>query len=180
MTMTPKQRAFVDEYLKDLNATQAAIRAGYSSRNASRIASELLDKTHVAHAINDALAARSERTRIDADWVLKRLAAEAEADMADLYNEETGALKPIHEWPEIWRQGLVAGVEVEELFDGAGSDRVHIGRVRKVRLDSRIKRLELIGKHIGVQAFKDVVEHQGLDGLAERLERAHKRAGEGE
>lgn len=175
--LTPKQSRFVDEYLIDLNATQAAIRAGYSEKNASRIASELIDKTHVRNAIETKRAERSQETKIDAAWVLMRLAAEATADIADLYNDD-GELLPVKQWPLIWRQGLVQGIEVEELFDGVGKDRERIGTVRKVKLDNRIRRLELIGKHIGVNAFQDVVQHKGLDGLADRMARAAKRNGE--
>lgn len=171
MTMTAKQQRFVDEYLKDLNATQAAIRAGYSARTAEWQGPQLLGKPHVAAAVREAQARRSRKTGIDAAWVLNRLGQEADADLADLY-DDTGGLKPIHEWPKIWRQGLVQGIDVEELFEGGGEDRRQIGVVKKIRLESRIKRLELIGKHVGVQAFQENVKVSGLDALAERLARA--------
>lgn len=174
--LTPKQAQFVREYLIDLNATQAAIRAGYSERTAEKIGSENLKKPEVSAAINTALAERAAETKIDAAWVLKRLAAEAEADIADLYDDD-GNLLPVKQWPLIWRQGLVQGIEVEALFDGFGKDRVQIGTVRKIKLDNRVKRIELIGKHIGVQAFKDQIEIGGLDKLADRLARASKRDG---
>lgn len=171
--LTAKQQAFVDEYLLDLNATQAAIRAGYSVKTAEKIGSENLKKPEIQGELDRRKSARSERTQINADWVLTRLAAEAEADIADLY-EIDGALKPIHEWPKIWRQGLVAGVEIEEIqVEG-----VKMGEVKKIKLSDRIKRIELIGKHVRVNAFQDVVQHKGLDGLADRLARAKKRRSE--
>lgn len=173
--MTPKQQRFVEEYLIDLNATQAAIRAGYSEKTAQEQSARLLSKAMVKDAVDTAIAARSKETKIDADWLLKRLAMEAEADIADLYDEATGELLPVHKWPKIWRQGLVQGIEVDELFEGAGKDRVQIGVVRKVKLDSRIKRAELIGRHIKVNAFQENVHHTGLDALGDRLERALKR-----
>jgi phage terminase small subunit len=173
--LTPKQRLFVAEYLKDLNATQAAIRAGYSAANADKIGSELLGKTRVREEIETAKQKREERTQIDADWVLKRLAAEAEADIADLYDEETGDLLPVHKWPKIWRQGLVAGIEIDALFEGHGEGRTQIGYTKKLRLSDRVKRLELIGKHIRVNAFQEQVSVKGLDTLADRLARASKR-----
>lgn len=173
--LTPKQSRFVDEYLIDLNATQAAIRAGYSVKSAGDQAAQLLGKTHIQAAIDTARSNRSQETKIDAAWVLTRLAAEATADIADLYDDD-GELLPVKRWPLIWRQGLVQGIEVEELFDGAGKDRERIGTVRKVKLDNRIRRLELIGKHIGVNAFQEVVQHKGLDGLADRMARAAKRS----
>ncbi|NJL06820.1 MAG: terminase small subunit [Methylacidiphilales bacterium] len=175
--LTAKQNAFCEEYLKDLNATKAAIRSGYSTKSAHEIAAQLLSKPQVSARVAELKAERSRKTKIDAAWVLKRLAAEAEADLADLYDDD-GRLKPIKDWPPIWRQGLVAGVEVEELFEGRGEDREQIGVVKKVRLSDRVKRIELIGKHIDVSAFQENVNLTGVDGLAERLARASKRLSE--
>jgi phage terminase small subunit len=156
VALTGRKLRFAEEYLVDLNGAKAAVRAGYAESRDRSTASRLLTEPEVAAFVEAGIAARSKRTQIDADWVLKRLEAEAEADMADLYDEH-GGLKPIREWPEIWRKGLVAGVEVEELrTDGAV-----LGLVRKIRLSDRIKRVELIGKHVGVQAFRDQV---GLGG----------------
>ncbi len=154
--MTPKQQRFVDEYMVDRNATQAAIRAGYSPKGAEVNASKMLRYPKVAEAIASATQAQSERTKINADWVLERLAAEATADVADIY-AENGGLKPIRDWPLIWRQGLVSGLDVDEKPGQPG-------QVVKVKLSDRIRRLELIGKHIGVQAFAERHEHTGRDG----------------
>ena len=74
---TPKQAAFIQEYLVDLNATQAAVRAGYSARTARKIGHENLTKPHIKAAIEAAQAERAERTRITADDVLNGLHAEA-------------------------------------------------------------------------------------------------------
>ncbi|MCO6407348.1 terminase small subunit [Hoeflea alexandrii] len=152
MALTPKQALFVKEYLVDLNATQAAIRAGYSEKTARQVGAENLTKPVIAEAIAAAQAERSARLEVNADWVLRRLADEAEADVADLYDDE-GNLKPVHEWPLIWRQGLVGGIDVEEIREDGRT----IGQVRKLKLSDRIKRIELIGKHVGVQAFRDQV-----------------------
>jgi phage terminase small subunit len=153
--MTPKQQRFVEEYLIDLNATQAAIRAGYSPKTAHVIGPENLGKPEISKAVAEAMAARSERTKVDADWLLTRLAAEVDADVADLY-DEAGALLPVRQWPPIWRKGLVAGLDVEEERDDDGKV---VGVTRKIRLSDRIKRLELIGKHVDVQAFREQVAH---------------------
>lgn len=161
--LTAKQARFVEEYLVDLNATQAAIRSGYAEKSASVEGARLLANAKVGEAVAAGLKARSERTKIDADWVLTRLAEEADADLADLYDDD-GNLKPMKKWPKIWRKGLVQGIEVEELFEGRGEDREHIGRVRKLKLDSRIKRIELIGKHVDVQAFREKVSLENPDG----------------
>lgn len=172
--LNPKQQAFVDEYLIDLNATQAAIRAGYSAKTAQEQSSRLLSNAIVKAAVEKALAARSERTGINAEWVLKRLAEEAEADLADLYDENDNLL-PVRQWPKIWRTGLIAGRKVEELFDGSGYDRRSIGVAKEVRLADRHARIVAIGKHVGVNAFQDTVHHKGLEGLADRLARAKAR-----
>ena len=155
--LTPKQKAFVQEYLIDLNATQAAIRAGYSKKTAYRTGADNLRKHQIQKAIKKAMDARSERTQIDADWLLTRLADEADADIADLYNEN-GGLKPVNEWPKIWRQGLVAGIDVEQQYYWEDGVKIPDGVVTKIKLSDRVKRLELIGKHVKVKAFDNEIK----------------------
>lgn len=160
MDLNAKQQRFCEEYLIDLNASQAAIRAGYSADTAYSIGSENLSKPEISARIAELQAKRAAATGIDAAWLLNRLADEAKADVNDLYDDEDNLL-PVRDWPLIWRQGLVQGLEVEEIYEGKGKDRVNVGRLRKVKLDSRVKRLELIGRHIGVGAFKDVINLAG-------------------
>ena len=81
--MTPKQQAFVNEYLIDLNATQAAIRAGYSTKTAEVIANQLLNKTLVRAAINKAQMQRADKTELNAEWVLNRLQLIADTCMKE-------------------------------------------------------------------------------------------------
>lgn len=151
-----KREMFAKEYLVDLNATQAAIRAGYSKKTARSQGQRLLTNVDIHNRVSELMGTRSERTEIDADWVLSRLAAEAEADLADILTDN-GALKPVSQWPLIWRQGLVAGFEVsEETVDG-----VKVGDTVKVKLSDRIKRIELIGKHVNVQAFREQLHQTG-------------------
>ncbi len=186
--LTPKQSRFVEEYLVDLNATQAAIRAGYSEGTAYSIGNENLSKPDVAAAIDAAKIERSTATKIDAAWLLKRLADEATADVGDLY-DDAGNILPVKQWPLIWRQGLVAGLETETTrkagahgsgqWHGQAQD-VHepdpdddeVTVVTKIKLSDRVKRLELIGRHVNVQAFKEQLEIGVTDKLAERLDRA--------
>lgn len=174
MTLTAKQQRFVEEYLLDLNATQAAVRAGYT--HGSTQGPRLLANVRVMREITTRRDKRSERTQIDADWMLARLAMEAEADLGDLYNED-GTMKPVKEWPKIWRQGLVSGLDVEEIRSG---DDVS-SQIRKVKLSDRVKRLELIGRHIDVQAFADRlnVNHNTLgdDELLKELAEVRERLG---
>ncbi len=93
--MTPKQKRFVEEYLLDLNATAAAKRAGYSKRTAYAQGQRLLKNVEIAAAIQKAQKARSERTKIDQDWVIERLVGVYEASMearpvCDKNGEEKG------------------------------------------------------------------------------------------
>lgn len=155
--LTARQQRFVDEYLIDLNATRAAIRAGYSARTADRIGPELLGKTCVSAAISAAKVARAENVRMDSERVLQRLVEMAEADLADLYDDQGDLLHP-NQWPEVWRQGLVAGVETFMVPKGQDADgKVVYAEVRKVRLADRTKLIELIGKHVQVSAFREQV-----------------------
>lgn len=170
MSLTVKQQRFVEEYLIDLNATQAAIRAGYSAKTAEVQGSRLLSYAKVAEAVKAAMEKRSSETAIDAAWVLKRLASEAEADIADIYTEG-GDLKPVHEWPLIWRKGLVAGLETSAGDDGM--------IVHKVKLSDRTRRLELLGKHIDVGAFEEKFRHDAGADLANAIAQGNARVSNG-
>lgn len=105
--LTPKQRRFVEEYLVDLNATQAATRAGYSAKTAVKIGSENLRKPAVAEAIAAARLAQSERTGIDADTVLRGLADLASADARDLVEYRRACCR--YCWGEGFRYHRTAG-----------------------------------------------------------------------
>lgn len=169
--MTPKQQRFVEEYLIDLNATQAAIRAGYSAKTARQIGDENLSKPDIAAAVAKAKADRAEEVGVDARWVLKRLAAEAEADLADLY-DDSGNLLNVKQWPLIWRQGLVAGVET--VREKGGDD--EISSVDKIKISDRIKRIELIGKHVDISAFAERIVHDVTEDASKLLAEARRAA----
>ena len=174
-----RQEAFCENYLSDPNGKQAAIAAGYAARSAEVTGSRLLSNAKVAARIEELREERSKRTAIDADWVLRRLAEEVEADVGDIIeivDVELGGdeddpvlmqqvkLKPITEWPPIWRKSLVAGLKVGR------------GGVVEVKLTDRGKKLELIGRHVDVQAFKDRVEHSADESMADVLRAARAAA----
>jgi phage terminase small subunit len=144
--LTVKQRLFVREYLVDLNATQAAIRAGYSKKTASVIGYENLSKPYIVQAIFESMENREKNVETSAEWVLKALHGEAIADIADLY-DKAGSLKPIHDWPLVWRTGLVTGVKTKQEYEFIDHKKVPNGVVTEIKLSDRVKRLELIGKH---------------------------------
>ena len=81
MTLTEKQKRFIDEYLIDMNASAAAKRAGYSERNAGKIGHQLLEKNRIAQALADRLRARMKRTEVTQDFVLENLKAIVERAM---------------------------------------------------------------------------------------------------
>lgn len=170
MALTPREQRFCDEYIADLNGMQAAIRAGYSRHTARQIGSEILTRPDVKERIEFALANRSAATAIDAAWVLTRLADEAAADVGDIYDDD-GALLPVAEWPLIWRQGLVTGIDVEII---KGPDGTEMGIVKKIKISDRVKRLELIGRHVSVKAFEDRIS-VGVDDVPGRMARALQR-----
>jgi len=161
--LTAKQQRFVDEYLIDLNASGAAKRAGYSAKTADQLGYQLLQHPSVADAISKGRAVQSTRAKVDADWLLERLTNVCDADLADLYDEH-GALKPIQQWPKIFRTGLVAGIETEQQFETIDGKKTPTGVLHKIKLSDRAKREELIGRHFKVGAWVDKHEHTGKDG----------------
>lgn len=146
-----RHERFAQELAKGESQSAAYVVAGYKPDDGA--ASRLSGNVKVRARVTELQARAAEKAVVDAAWVLKRLADEATADVGDLYTDD-GRIKPVHEWPLIWRQGLVAGLEVETIGEG-------IGHLTKVKLSDRIKRIELIGKHVGVQAFKEKIEHSG-------------------
>ena len=150
--LTPKQQRFVEEYLIDLNATQAAIRSGYSEKTARDIGCENLAKPNIAKAIEEAQNKRQEQTQIDAAYVLKRLVEIDQMDVLDIMDDQM-KIRPVNEWPKVWRQ-YVVNLENLELSDGEGC-------FKKIKWPDKVKNLELLGKHVSVGAFKDKIEHSG-------------------
>lgn len=167
MALTAKQRRFVDEYLIDLNATQAAVRAGYSKKTAQEQGSRLLSNVMVAAEVEAAQARRSERTEITQDMVLRELAKIGFSDIRKVVRwgntelrvadaEEDGATEVHH--------GL-ALISSEEIDDDTAAAISEISEGReglKVKLHDKKGALVDIGRHLGM--FKDRVEHTGKDG----------------
>lgn len=158
--ITAKQRRFVDEYIKDLNGAQAAIRASYSERSAKERAAELLAKPHIQAAVAEVIAARSERTEIDQDYVLARMLEIDQMDVLDIMTDNM-RLKPVSDWPRVWRQYL-SGFDIAEMFEGRGDEREMVGILKKIKWPDKIKNLELLGRHLGM--FPTKVEMTGKGG----------------
>lgn len=134
MALTQKQKLFIDEYLIDLNATQAAIRAGYSPNNADKIGSELLGKTRVSDAIKTAMAERSKRTGVNADRVVQELAKIAFVNATKVIDPKTAMVRE-DALPE--DTAAIQSVKVKTF----GED----GLEREIKMADKLKALELLG-----------------------------------
>lgn len=146
--MTQKQKRFIEEYLIDLNATQAAIRAGYSPDTAKSIGSENLTKPDIQARIARAMAARSRRTGVNADRVVMELAKIAFVNASEVINPETATIRE-DAAPE--DTAAIQSVKVKTF----GED----GLEREIKMADKLKALELLGRHLGM--FKDKVELSG-------------------
>lgn len=158
--LTPKQEMFVKEYLVDLNATQAAIRAGYSEATAMEQGYQLLQKTSVQAKLQAALNARSRRTEITADRVLKEYARLGFFDPRKLFNDD-GSPKGIQELDDD-TAAAIAGLEVAEIYEGQGDKRQFVGYLKKYKITDKKGALDSIAKHLGM--FVERHEHTGKDG----------------
>ncbi|QEL18730.1 terminase small subunit [Limnoglobus roseus] len=156
-TLTPKQQRFIEEYLIDLNATQAAIRAGYSEKTAKAIGHENLTKPDIQAALTEARQRITERTEITQDRVLKEYSRLAFLDIRKAFDEE-GRLKPIHDLDDD-TAAAICGVEAEDLYEGRGESREHVGRLHKIKLSDKRGALDSIARHLGM--FNDSLELKG-------------------
>lgn len=136
--MTKKQKRFVEEYLIDLNATQAAIRAGYSPETAGAIGAENLKKPEIKSRIDKAMAERSRRTGVSADRVIQELARIGFAKLTDVVNPETAEI----------RRGAseddLACIQSVKVKPG------EFGTEREVKLYDKRAALVDLGKHLGI------------------------------
>lgn len=131
-----KRQRFVEEYLLDLNATRAAIRAGYSPRTAESQGSRLLSDAKIRDAVRNAKQRRQERTRVTADRTLREIARLAFADPRRLVNKD-GSVKGLHELDEDLA-AAVSSIEVDEY-----------GKV-KYKLWPKNQALDMLMKHLGL------------------------------
>ncbi len=158
--MTKKQKRFVEEYLIDLNATQAAIRAGYSPETAYSIGSENLKKPEIRACIEKAMAERSKRTGINQDRIIMELAKIGLLNPKDLVDFDEATVKE-----EATEEDLaaIASVRVKRFptKDGEGIE-------REIKMHDKTKALELLGRHFGM--FKDKVEVSGLEEEKKKLD----------
>lgn len=150
--MTAKQERFVEEYLIDLNATQAAIRAGYSPKTAQEQSARLLSKVMIQTAISKAQAERSRRTGINQDRVIRELAKVAFLNPVDVIDMDDATIQGKANRDDT---ACIASVKVKTIptDDGPITE-------REVKTYDKLKALELLGKHLGM--FTDKLKMEGV------------------
>jgi len=136
--MTKKQKLFVEEYLIDLNATQAAIRSGYSVDSAKEIGCENLTKPNIQEAIAKAMAERSKRTGISQDRVVQELAKLAFINIADVVDLETGRVKETATEEDL---ACIQSIKIKP---------TEFGEEREIKFYDKKGSLESLGKHLGM------------------------------
>lgn len=139
-----KQERFVEEYLIDLNAKQAAIRAGYKPDNADVVGYQLLQKTLVKNAIEKAMAERSRRTGISQDRVLYELAKMAFVNISDVVDLDNASVKADATEEDL---ACIQAVKIKPN---------EFGTEREIKMYDKKSCLELLGRHLGI--FKDNVK----------------------
>lgn len=154
MALNDKQRRFVDEYLVDLNATQAAIRAGYSAKTAAQIGERLLRKVEIQGLLADRQKARSERTEITQDMVLNELAKIAFSDQRKVMTWGLYGVR-LRDSSELTDDEAAIVAEVSETTSKDGGS-------LKLKTHDKVGALKLIGDHLGM--WKQKMELTGVDG----------------
>lgn len=170
MALTAKQKQFIEEYLIDLNATQAAIRAGYSPDSARQSGSDNMNNPYISSRIDRAMAERSKRTGINQDRVLRELARIAFVNAADMIDTKDATLKADASEDDT---AAIQSVKVKQM--SGDTEMVE----REIKLADKIKALELLGKHLGMyqnnlsitveasEKLDDIMSQIGGEGLEE-------------
>lgn len=148
--MTPKQQRFVEEYLVDLNASAAAIRAGYSARSSKEQGARMLTNANIRARVDEAMAERSKRTGINQDMVIRELARIAFINATDVVNMDDATVKEDASRDDT---AAIVAVKVKRMTGNIE------GIEREVRLADKLKALELLGRHLGM--FDDKITVAG-------------------
>lgn len=172
--MTPKQQRFVEEYLVDLNATQAAIRAGYSEKTAGAIGAENLTKPEISAAIAAKREELAKNCAVSAERVIRELALIGFANMKDYLSITSGG-DPFIDLSNLTRDqaAAIAEVTVEDFTEGRGDDARDVRRV-KFKLADKKGALVDLGRHL--KLFTDKVEVEAGEDLASIIAARRARA----
>ncbi len=152
MSLSEKQRRFVDEYLIDLNGTQAAIRAGYSPRTANEQAARLLAKVSIQTEVKRLKAIKAEENKVTADRIIEELALIAFADMGDFASVNDDGAIQFKRFDQLPARGTRIIKKIKESITtlSKGDDCTVIQTKPQLELHDKMKALELLGKHFGL------------------------------
>lgn len=174
--LTAMQEAYCQSYIKHPeNQSQAAIDAGFSPNTAAVKASVMMRDERIQKRIAELMEERNKRLRVSADYVLLRLVEIDQMDVLDILNDD-GSLKPISQWPKIWRTTL-SGFDLSSTIINMNEDAIE-NILKKIKWPDKVKNLELIGKHVDVMAFKERLEVNVKMTIADRMAAARKRVKE--
>lgn len=160
--LTDKQKKFIDEYLVDLNATQAAIRAGYKEKAAYRTGAENLRKPQIQEEIQKRIQERQQRTEVTQDMVVKELAAIAFSRATD--------------YVEIRSNGVCSTVVIKPTTNLSDQQIRAIAGIKEgangieVKLNDKGKALELLGRHLGMWNDKLDIKTPAIDDSIKEME----------
>ena len=155
MPLTRKQQRFVAEYLKDLNSTQAAIRAGYPAKSAASVGSENLRKPEIAALVQQEQARHLKAADLSATRTLEEIRRLAFADLRKLF-DANGNLRSIHELDDE-AAASIASIEVVKKNLAAGDGQTDT--VHKLKVWDKTRSLEMLAKHFGL--LEEKVAHSG-------------------
>lgn len=174
--LTAMQEAYCQSYIKSPeNQTQAAIDAGFSPNTAHVKASVMMRDERIQKRIAELMEERNKRNRVSADYVLLRLVEIDQMDVLDILNDD-GSLRPIREWPKIWRT-MLSGFDLSSTIMNMNEDSIET-ILKKIKWPDKVKNLELIGKHVDVNAFKERLEVSGTVTIADKIAKARRRVKE--
>lgn len=159
--LTEKQEVYCQQYLITGNKSEA-YRIAFNCEKMkphtiNTKAVQLFNVDKIRARVEQLQKERNERNKVDADYVLNRLVEIDQLDVLDILTDDLSAIRPLKEWPKAWRTSI-SGIDVNELFDYANGEKELTGLVKKIKFPDKTKNLELLGKHIGVQAFKEKVD----------------------
>jgi phage terminase small subunit len=160
--LTEREESLCQAMLVSDNQSEAFRKSKYATDKMSQAtitkqASRYFQKPHIRGRMAILTQKRNERSKIDADYVIKRLAEIDQMDVKDILDDE-GGLLPVNEWPKQWRI-TVSGIEVSKLKVGQDGSAI----LSKIKWPDKVKNLELIGKHVDVQAWREKIDVTVVD-----------------
>lgn len=175
--LTGREESLCQAYLIANDQSDAYRKSDYSSTGMSPVsinkaASDLFNKPLINSRVAELMKERTKRLGVDADYVLRRLVEIDQLDLLDIMNDDL-SIKPLSEWPKAWRT-TVTNIDVLEQFEPDGGGRVSSGFIKKLKLPDKVKNLELLGRHVNVQSWKeksqaDLEENLSLPEIMSRI-----------